>query len=72
MKAGVVVGIEIREEDQTGCAGDGEEDAQCTKYFLYLGCVGCQSAVVAEPAFSDESQVKRDYHHAGAGDEERL
>lgn len=72
VQMGVAQGVEDGQQDQTGRAGDGEQDRECTQDLLDPAEVLGQPAGMPQPAFGGEAQVQEDGRHTAAGDEERL
>ena len=72
VQIGMVQGVEDGQQDQTGRAGDSEQDRQCTQDLLDTAEVLGQPAGMSQPAFGGEAQVQEDCGHTAAGDEKRL
>ena len=72
VQIGMAQGVEDGQQDQTGRAGDGEQDRQRTQDLLDPAEVLGQPAGMPQPALGGEAQVQEDGGHAAAGDEERL
>jgi len=69
---GIVVCVEVAEQDQARCPCDCEEDREDTEEFLGFACVSCKAACVSEPALRDDADVEEDDRDNAAAYEKRF
>lgn len=72
MQGVVVVGVEDREEDDSGSAKRAECDRSDRQSLLALGGVGDEESIMSKIALDEEGRVEARHHYGRHGDEQRL